>query len=169
MWRRVSGSWRPPSKASPMTQMETPTPMAFSGYKLDVSRGQRIGCVSSEWFNRSVDERSGVNEAAPALSRPLRQSRTPDADAAERRYTGALASSQSWSAHRQTIGGSFRQHRRHQPAVRLGPRKIAGNGTGETCWMVPGMLDWSTGIYNSNVGVLQDTTTLYATDRDVFI
>lgn len=47
--------------------------------------------------------------------------------------------------------------------------KIAGNGTGDTRWKVPGVLDWSTGVYNPNVGVTQDSTTLYASDRDVFL
>ena len=28
-----------------------------AGYKVDVSRGQRIGRVSSEWFSRPADER----------------------------------------------------------------------------------------------------------------
>jgi hypothetical protein len=42
-----------------MTEMEIQGPMrnARSGYKVDVSRGQRIGRVSSEWFNRPADER----------------------------------------------------------------------------------------------------------------
>lgn len=31
------------------------------------------------------------------------------------------------------------------------------------------MLDWSTGIYNPQVDVRRDTTTLYASDRDVFL
>lgn len=48
-------------------------------------------------------------------------------------------------------------------------QRIAGNGTGDTRWKVPGLLDWSTGIYNPNVDVTQDTTTLYASDRDVFL
>jgi len=48
-------------------------------------------------------------------------------------------------------------------------RRIAGNGTGDTRWKVPGVLDWSTGIYNPNVEVSKDTTTLYASDRDVFL
>lgn len=30
---------------------------ASSGYKVDISRGQRIGRVSSEWFSRPDDER----------------------------------------------------------------------------------------------------------------
>ncbi len=42
-----------------MTQMEiqAPAPIAPNGYKVDVRRGQRIGRVSSEWFNRPDDER----------------------------------------------------------------------------------------------------------------
>lgn len=48
-------------------------------------------------------------------------------------------------------------------------QRIAGNGTGDTRWKVPGGLDWSTGIYNPRVDVTQDTTTLYASDRDVFL
>ncbi len=31
------------------------------------------------------------------------------------------------------------------------------------------MLGWSTGIFNPNVDVKQDTTALYASDRDVFL
>ena len=47
--------------------------------------------------------------------------------------------------------------------------RIAGNGTGDTRWKVPGVLDWSTGVYNPRVDVSQDTTTLYASDRDIFL
>jgi hypothetical protein len=48
-------------------------------------------------------------------------------------------------------------------------QRIAGNGTGDTRWKVPGVLDWSTGIYHPRVDITQDTTTLYASDRDVFL
>ena len=48
-------------------------------------------------------------------------------------------------------------------------QRIAGNGTGDTRWKVPGVLDWSTGVYNPRVDVTKDTTTLYASDRDVFL
>lgn len=46
---------------------------------------------------------------------------------------------------------------------------IAGNGTGDTRWKVPGVLDWSTMRHNPYVDVTKDTTTLYASDRDVFV
>ncbi len=48
-------------------------------------------------------------------------------------------------------------------------QRIAGNGTGDTRWKVPGVLDWSTGIYNPRIDITADTTTLYASDRDVFL
>ena len=48
-------------------------------------------------------------------------------------------------------------------------QRIAGDGVGDTRWKVPGVLDWSTRVYNPNVDVTKDTTTLYASDRDVFL
>ncbi len=45
--------------------------------------------------------------------------------------------------------------------------RIAGNGTGDTRWKVPGLLDWSTMTHYPFVDVTKDTTTLYASDRDV--
>ena len=43
------------------------------------------------------------------------------------------------------------------------------NMVGGTDWKVPGVLDWSTMHHNPNVDVTKDTTTLYASDRDVFV
>ena len=34
---------------------------------------------------------------------------------------------------------------------------------------MPGVLDWQAGIYNPRVDVTKETTTLYASDRDVFL
>lgn len=48
-------------------------------------------------------------------------------------------------------------------------RRFAGNGTGDTRWKVPGVLDWSSRTYNPHVDLTKDTTTLYASDRDVFL
>jgi len=47
--------------------------------------------------------------------------------------------------------------------------KIAGEGTGDTRWKVPGLLDWSTMTHSPFVEMTKDTTTLYASDRDVFL
>jgi hypothetical protein len=48
-------------------------------------------------------------------------------------------------------------------------RSIAGNGTGDTRWKVPGVLDWASMTYNPHVDISAETTTLYASDRDVFL
>jgi len=48
-------------------------------------------------------------------------------------------------------------------------RQMPGNGVGDTRWKVPGTLDWSTSTYNPHVDITADTTTLYASDRDVFM
>ena len=55
----------------------------------------------------------------------------------------------------------------HEPVAAV--QRIAGDGVGDTRWKAPGVLDWSTGVYNPMVDVTKDTTTLYASDRDVFL
>jgi uncharacterized protein YjbJ (UPF0337 family) len=47
--------------------------------------------------------------------------------------------------------------------------KLAGNGTGDTRWKVPGVIDWAKGQYNPFVDITKETTTLYASDRDIFL
>jgi len=48
-------------------------------------------------------------------------------------------------------------------------RQIAGDGTGDTRWKVPGVIDWQKMAYNPRVDISKETTTLYASDRDVFM
>lgn len=48
-------------------------------------------------------------------------------------------------------------------------QKVAGNGTGDTRWKIPGVLDWSTMRYNPFAEVTKESTTLFASDRDVFL
>lgn len=48
-------------------------------------------------------------------------------------------------------------------------RQVAGNGRGEMRWKIPGVLDWRTNLYDPNAPVTKDSTTLYASDRDVFM
>lgn len=218
-----------------MTHMEilAPSRTTPNGYKVDVSRGQRIGRVSSEWFNRPADERYlSLTDLHNSVKRRSERSKTriveseairveasrdnperltlllPDAHApvAPTHWSfGQLASLVGAPATylRQlpaTLAGINLQyglstHRAEQVKTleiengRLelravtGPdygrifdhelveavQKIAGNGTGDTRWKVPGVLDWSTSIYNPNVDISKDTTTLYASDRDIFV
>ncbi len=203
------------------------------GYKVDVTRGQRVGRVSSEWFSRPADERYlSLSELFAAVRSRTERSRTRTIESAAIRVEaarddaerlelilpgaeapvapthwsfGQLASLVSAPATylRQlpaplagiNLQYGLTSHRAEQVKtleiedgrVELravtGPdygrifdselveavQRIAGNGTGDTRWKVPGVLDWSTGVYNPNVDISQDTTTLYASDRDVFV
>ena len=203
------------------------------GYKVDVSRGERVGRVSSEWFSRPDDERYlSLTELFASVKRRSDHSRTRTVESAAIRVEAsrddperlALLLPESdrpvapthWSfGQLASLVGAPSSYLRHLPAplaainlqygltshraeqvktleiedgrVELravtGPdygrihdhelvsavQRIAGNGTGDTRWKVPGVLDWSTGIYNPNVDVSKDTTTLYASDRDVFL
>ncbi len=218
-----------------MTQMEiqAPTRNARAGYKVDVSRGQRVGRVSSEWFNRPADERYlSLTDLGNSVRARSQRSRTriveserirveASRDDAERLLlmlpdAEAPVAPTHWSfGQLASLVGAPAAYLRQLPAPlaainlqyglnsqraeqvktleiqngRLelravtGPdygrifdyelveavQKIAGKGTGDTRWKVPGVLDWSTGIYNPNVDISKDTTTLYASDRDVFL
>src|SRR6516162_8966808 len=203
------------------------------GYKLDASRGERIGRVSSEWFSRPADERYlSLSELFGSVRGRAERSRTRIADSAAIRVEASRDDTERltlilpgeevplapthWSfGQLTTMVGAPSTYLRQLPAplaainlqygltshraeliktleveegrVELravtGPdygriydhelvaavRRIAGNGTGDTRWKVPGVLDWSTGIYNPCVDVTKNTTTLYASDRDVFL
>src|SRR3546814_9766781 len=52
----LGGSSRRPPMATVHSQSSDPRSVS-AGYKVDISRGQRIGRVSSEWFSRPDDER----------------------------------------------------------------------------------------------------------------
>ena len=218
-----------------MTQMEiqAPTRNARAGYKVDVSRGQRVGRVSSEWFNRPADERYlSLTDLRNSVGARSQRSHTriveserirvearrddaerlmlvlPDAEAPVtpthwsfgqlaglvgapaaylRQLPAPLAAinlQYGLTSHRaEQVKTLEIQNGRLELRAVTGPdygrifdhelveavQKIAGNGTGDTRWKVPGVLDWSTGIYNPNVDISKDTTTLYSSDRDVFL
>ncbi len=218
-----------------MTQMNIQPPVrnARGGYKVDVSRGQRIGRVSSEWFNRPADERYlSLTDLRNSVKTRSERSRTriveseairveasrDDAERLTLMLPGADAplAPTHWSfGQLASLVGAPAAYLRQLPAplaginlqygltshraeqvktleiengrVELravtGPdygrifdhelveavQRIAGNGTGDTRWKVPGVLDWSTRIYNPHVDITKDTTTLYASDRDVFL
>jgi len=223
-----------------MTQISTITdrdafgpPPVSAGYKVDISRGERIGRVSSEWFSRPDDERylslsalyAAVRASADRATARTVETRTlrveASRDNAERlalivpgREEPIAPTHWSFGQMCSLVGapaGYMRQlpaplaginmqhgllsHRaelvktleaddgRIELRAVTGPdygriwdhelvaavMKIAGEGTGDTRWKVPGLLDWSTMTHNPFVEVTKDTTTLYASDRDVFL
>jgi hypothetical protein len=67
---------------------------------------------------------------------------------------------------------STKYGRIHDHSVVAEVMKLAGQGTGDTRWKVPGTIDWGSehGVsYNPNVDITKDNTTLYASDRDLFL
>jgi hypothetical protein len=203
------------------------------GYKVDVTRGERIGRVSSEWFSRPADERYlSLSALYDDVHRRTERSRTRVVESAlihveadrndPERLSLILPGANTavapthWSfGQLASLVGAPAAYLRQLPAALAGinlqygltsnraeqiktleiengrtelravtgpdygriydhelveaVRRIAGNGTGDTRWKVPGVLDWSTGVYNPRVDITKDTTTLYASDRDVFL
>ena len=219
-----------------MGQVEALEPartMRSGGYKVDVSRGERNGRVSSEWFNRPDDERYlSLDDLWGSVKGRSERSQTRVVETADIRVEAGrdngerlmlalpraqeLVAPTHWAfGQLASIVGAPASYLRQLPAplaainlqyglsthraeqiktletadgrVELravtGPdygrihdhelveavQRIAGNGTGDTRWKVPGVLDWSTGVYNPDVEISRDTTTLYASDRDVFL
>lgn len=203
------------------------------GYRVDASRGERIGRVSSEWFSRRDDERFlSLDELTHAVRKRSDRSRTRVVESAlihveanradPERLSLILPGAEApvvpthWSfGQLASMVGAPASYLRQLPAALAGinlqyglsshrgeqiktletdngridlravtgpdygrihdfelsevVQRIAGNGTGDTRWKVPGALDWSSCVYNPNVDITKDTTTLYASDRDIFL
>jgi len=217
-----------------MTSVEIMTGRPESGgYKVDVSRGERVGRVSSEWFSRPDDERYlSLDDLFASVKGRAERSRTRTVESAAIRVEAhrddperlalvlpdaeAPVAPTHWSfGQLASLVGAPAAYLRQLPAPLAGinlqygltnhraeqvktletedgrtelravtgpdygriydhelvsaVRRIAGSGTGDTRWKVPGVLDWSTGVYNPMVDITRDTTTLYASDRDVFL
>jgi hypothetical protein len=203
------------------------------GFRVDISRGERIGRVSSEWFSRPDDERylslTELYDAVKARA-DRAKARTVESSAvrveASRDNVELLSlivpgqdapiAPTHWSFGQLcSLVGAPATYLRQLPAPLAGINlqhgllshraelvktletddgrvelravtgpdygriwdhelvaavmKIAGNGIGDTMWKVPGVLDWATMRHNPFVDVTKDTTTLYASDRDVFL
>ncbi|KQT09258.1 MULTISPECIES: hypothetical protein [unclassified Bradyrhizobium] len=213
-----------------LTRNEQPV---TSGFRVDISRGERVGRVSSEWFSRPDDERYlSLTDLHDAVRRraDCAQTRTVESravrveasrDDAERLALMVPGRSEPvlpthWSFGQLcSLVGAPTSYMRQLPAPLAGINlqhgllshrgellktleaddgrvelravtgpdygriwdhelaaavmKIAGNGTGDTRWKVPGVLDWATMTHNPFVDITKDTTTLYASDRDVFL
>ncbi|KSB91678.1 hypothetical protein AS593_06540 [Caulobacter vibrioides] len=218
---------------TPVVPQQPQGAQTSGAFKVDISRGARIGRVSSEWFSRPEDERylslSSLYEAvrgrADRASSRIVETRAigveADRDSPERLQLVVPGrpdpvAPTHWSfgqlcslvgapagylrALPATLAGINMQHGliahrgeqiktletdsgRLELRAATGPdygriwdhelveavMKIAGDGVGDTRWKVPGLLDWSAMTHNPFVDVTKDTTTLYASDRDVFL
>lgn len=206
--------------------------MNNGSFKVDVTRGERISRVSSEWYARPADERYlCIDELYEAVRGRADHTYTMTVESRQVRIEAGRGNSEkmeiilpdtaplyptNWSFGQLcTLSGapagylrqlpaslaainlqwSLQQNRsemvkvlamdngRNELRAMTGPsygrifdhelvtavRKIAGNSIGDTRWKVPGVLDWKSMTYHPKVDVTKDTTTLYASDRDVFI
>jgi hypothetical protein len=212
--------------------LETAGTIASAPYRVDVTRGQRIGRVSSEWFARPADERFlNLSDLFTAVKTRADRSRTRTLESRAVRVEARrdsenlvlilLESDTPVAATHWSFGqlcglvGAPASYLRQLPAPLAGINlqygltshrveqiktletddgrvelravtgpdygriydhelvaavmRIAGNGTGDARWKVPGTLDWSSMTYSPHVDVTAETTTLYASDRDVFL
>ncbi|WP_107341272.1 DUF932 domain-containing protein [Agrobacterium pusense] len=216
-----------------MNSLASTNQPASSGFKVDISRGERIGRVSSEWFSCPDDERFlSLNNLYDTVRSRADRAHARTIESAAIRVEATRDNAKRLEllvpGQRQPIApthwsygqlcslvGAPSSYMRQLPAPlaainlqhgllnhraelvktlemddgRLelravtGPEygriwdhelvsavmKIAGNGTGDTMWKVPGVLDWATMSHNPFVDITKDTTTLYASDRDVFL
>lgn len=214
---------------APMSQPSAPN----EPWRIDVSRGQRIGRVSSEWFSRPDDEKflslsdlyASVRTRADKATTRIIESRSlrveARSDNAERLMLIAPGDERpiaptNWSfGQLSSLVGAPASYLRNLPAALAGINlqhglihhrgeqvkllqtengrselraatgaeygriwdhelvaavmNFAGDGTGDTRWKVPGTIDWGNMRYNPNVDITRETTTLYASDRDVFL
>ena len=215
-----------------MTLNQNERPVS-SGFRVDTSRGERVGRVSSEWFARPDDERylsltnlyDTVRRRAESAQVRTVESRAVRVEAvsdnAERLALLVPGRDEPVAPTHWSFGqlcglvGAPSSYMRQLPAALAGINlqhgllshraellktletddgrltlravtgldygriwdhelvaaviDIAGNGTGDTMWKVPGVLDWATMTHNPFVDITKDTTTLYASDRDVFL
>jgi hypothetical protein len=216
-----------------MSNTDFGSTQTLAGFKVDISRGQRIGRVSSEWFLRPDDERYlSLGELYRAVKRRADHTQVRTVESAAIRIEATRDNAERlelivpgkdrqiapthWSYGQLcSLIGAPAAYLRRLPAplsainlqhgllqhptelvktlemedgrtelravtgpdygriwdheLVLAVMKFAGNGTGDTIWKVPGLLDWASMTHNPFVDITKDTTTLYASDRDVFL
>ncbi|MCT2401827.1 DUF932 domain-containing protein [Novosphingobium mangrovi (ex Huang et al. 2023)] len=204
-----------------------------TGYRVDISRGQNISRVSSEWFSRPDDERYlSLTDLHASVRRRADQATTRIVESRQVRVEARSEDPEmltliapgddtpiaptNWSfGQLASLVGAPASYLRTLPAALAGINmqhgllshrgeqvkllqtddgrtelravtgpdygriwdhelvsavmRIAGDGVGDTRWKVPGVLDWGSMVYNPHVDVSSETTTLYASDRDVFL
>lgn len=214
--------------------IDNPSDASVSGgYRVDISRGQNISRVSSEWFSRPDDERYlSLTDLHASVRRRADQATTRIVESRQVRVEARSEDPEmltliapgddtpiaptNWSfGQLASLVGAPASYLRTLPAALAGINmqhgllahrgeqvkllqtddgrtelravtgpdygriwdhelvsavmRIAGDGVGDTRWKVPGVLDWGSMVYNPHVDVSSETTTLYASDRDVFL
>jgi hypothetical protein len=118
----------------------------------------------------SFGQLAGLANAPSGYLRKLPSQITADALNYGLRYNRSVEAIKTYSTGEELLAATGPDYGRiFDREVVAAVQQIAGNGLGDERWKVPGVLDWRTSIYNPNAPVTLETTTLYASDRDVFM
>lgn len=118
----------------------------------------------------SFGQLAGLAQAPAAYLRKLPSQIVAAALTHSMRYSRASEAIKTYAAGSELLAATGPDYGRifdHEVVAAV--QQIAGNGTGDMRWKVPGVLDWRTHLYDPHAPVTIDTTTLFASDRDVFI
>jgi len=121
--------------------------------------------------NWSFSQLSKLAGAPPQFLRKLSpETATRAFNESWQRKQGALGDLKAYRSEHQIHAVTSRSYGRlYDHSVIEAVQEIAGTGQGESHWKVPGVLDWTTGRYDPNQSVTTSSTTLFGSDRDIFL
>ena len=112
-----------------MNTMISSSPAVSSGFKVDISRGERIGRVSSEWFSRPDDERYlSLSDLHRAVSERTERARVRTVESADIRVEATRDNAERLSPS---------PWKRESPAANV-PSIKRGARQGGVCWFDSG-------------------------------
>lgn len=138
------------------------------GVKID--RGDRMDAVEIAPTNYAFGQLCGLGKAPASFLRELPSPLVSDTLTYRLRHTREVEEIKLYGGADELYAATGPDYGRIPDyEVIEAVRAVAGSGRGEMRWKIPGVLDWNTNIYNPKAPVTADSTTLYASDRDVFM
>lgn len=155
-----------PTKRIELIAPEAPT-------SIEQTHDLQIGLPGGSIINPthwSFAQLCGLGKAPAGHYRELPSQIVADALAYRLRYSREIDDVKLYSSRDDLLAATGPDYGRiYDSEVVAAVQQVAGNGIGDTRWKVPGMLDWSNMTYDPEHPVTLDTTTLYASDQDVFM
>lgn len=140
---------------------------------IDQTHDLQVGLPTGQIINPthwSFGQLCGLGKAPAGHYRELPSQIVADALAYRLRYNREIDDVKLYSSRGDLLAATGPDYGRiFDSEVVAAVQQVAGNGTGDARWKVPGMLNWENMTYDPEHPVTMDTTTLYASDRDVFM
>lgn len=156
---------------SPVKRIELIAPEAPTS--IEQTHDLRLGLPTGDLINPthwSFGQLAGLAGAPAKYLRDLPSQIVADALAYGLRYNRQIDDVKLYASGGELLAATGPDYGRiFDSEVVAAVQQVAGNGLGDSRWKVPGMIDWSTMMYDPEHPVTLDTTTLYASDRDVFM